>query len=60
MFFRLLSIFLALGFIVLPIDLDGQAQDTGSRIKDPNVTNSNSSRKAVSYTHLTLPTTLTV
>ena len=49
MFFRLLSIFLALGFIVLPIDLDGQAQDTGSRIKDPNVTNSNSSRKEVTY-----------
>ena len=47
--FRLLSIFLALGFIVLPIDLDGQAQDTGSRIKDPNVTNSNSSRKEVTY-----------
>ena len=47
MFFRLLSIFLALGFVALPIDINGQAQDTGSRIKDPNVTNSGSSRKEV-------------
>ena len=49
MFFRLLSIFLALSFIVLPIDINAQAQDTGSRIKDPNVTNSGSSRKEVTY-----------
>ena len=49
MFLRSLPIFLVLGLIVLPLDTNAQAQDTGSRIKDPNVTNSNSSRKEVVY-----------